>query len=258
MPNASEHVKLHKLTKTYPSAQGPLPAISDISFSVPQGQFVSIIGPSGCGKSTLLATVCGLTDPTYGGVNIAGRGPKEARRSQEIGIVFQDPSLLPWRSVKGNLHLPIEMADKSDCHREEPRELLELVGLTAFAHHYPHELSGGMLQRVALARALVLNPSLLLMDEPFGALDELRRSSLRYELLRIWSIRQKTVLFITHSLSEAVTLSDRVIILSHHPGRLLADLEIVLPRPRDVEMEHSSPFIEEVVRIRNIMKQDSP
>jgi NitT/TauT family transport system ATP-binding protein len=212
-----------------------------------------------------LRIVGGLLGPTAGRVLIDGRSPRQAQKDKDIGLVFQDPSLLPWRTVLGNVKLPLEV-NPTDSRRPlfQPRELLELVGLSAFADYHPHQLSGGMQQRVAIARALVFQPSLLLMDEPFGALDEITRSTMRYELLRIWqaarsdrppALRPKTVLFVTHSIAEAIILSDRVVVLTPRPGQVRATIDIDLPRPRDESLERSRQFLDYAQELRNLLKE---
>jgi NitT/TauT family transport system ATP-binding protein len=240
-----------------------LAALSSVSLDVPPGQFASIIGPTGCGKSTLLQIVGGLLMPTQGAALVDGKPPAAAQRQREIGFVFQDPSLLPWRTVASNITLALEV-DHLHKTRELPSldEVLNLVGLSDFRDYHPHELSGGMQQRVALARALAFNPSLLLMDEPFGALDEITRSAMRYELLRIWESRRgdvarKTVLFVTHSISEAITLSDRVIVLSRRPGTVRADIAIELPRPRTEEVEQERAFVDYASHLRSLLREEA-
>jgi len=258
---ASEHILVEGLSKAFPHRGRPLEALRRLDLRVGWGEFVSVIGPSGCGKSTLLRIVGGLLEPTVGQVHIDGRSPRDAQKDKDIGLVFQDPSLLPWRTVLGNVRLPLEV-NRIDSHRPrfQPQELLELVGLSAFADYHPHQLSGGMQQRVAIARALVFQPSLLLMDEPFGALDEITRSAMRYELLRVWqsagSERPKTVLFVTHSITEAITLSDRVVVLTPRPGRVRAVIDIELPRPRDESIERSSRFLDYAQQLRNLLKEE--
>jgi NitT/TauT family transport system ATP-binding protein len=260
---ASEHILVEGLSKVFPHRGPPLEALRRLDLRVGWGEFVSVIGPSGCGKSTLLRIVGGLLEPTTGHIRIDGRSPHQAQKDKDIGLVFQDPSLLPWRSVLGNVKLPLEV-NPTDSRRPlfQPRDLLELVGLSAFAGYHPHQLSGGMQQRVAIARALVFQPSLLLMDEPFGALDEITRSTMRYELLRIWQSarsdrpRPKTVLFVTHSIAEAITLSDRVVVLTPRPGQVRATIDIDLPRPRDESLERSSQFLDYAQQLRNLLKEE--
>jgi NitT/TauT family transport system ATP-binding protein len=233
-----------------------LPAIQDVSLQVPTGQFLSIIGPSGCGKSTLLRIVGGLLRPSHGEALIADGTPTVAQKQHEIGFVFQDPALLPWRNVRANVRLPIEVGGARRSPQPDADELLDLMGLTDFRDYYPHQLSGGMQQRTALARALAVDPSLLLMDEPFGALDEITRSAMRYELLRIWGSteRRRTALFVTHSIAEALVLSDRVVVLSGRPGRIVADLDVELERPRTQEIERSPAFLDYSDYLRGLLK----
>jgi NitT/TauT family transport system ATP-binding protein len=240
-------LEVRNLSKGFESAAGSgyLPVLKDLSFQVAAGEFVAVVGPSGCGKTTLLRVLAGLLPPSAGRVTIAGREPELARRQKEVGFVFQTPALLPWRTVVGNIRLALEV-NRIPRPALDPEELLRLTGLAEFAHYYPHQLSGGMAQRVALARALVFDPRLLLMDEPFSALDELTRSALRYELLRVWEQTRKTVVFVTHSIPEAVILADRVLVLSHRPARLAGEFEVDLPRPRHEDMEDSAPFREAV------------
>lgn len=253
------------LTHVFDRGNRPLTVLGNVSLRVGWGEFVSVIGPSGCGKSTLLRLIGGLLQPTAGRVDVAGATPAEAQRRKAIGYVFQDPSLLPWRTVLANATLPLEVNRRGhargEARRRDPRELLDLVGLREFEGYYPRELSGGMQQRVALARALVFEPSLLLMDEPFGALDEITRRAMRYELLRIWQAgdgasERKTVVFVTHSIPEAIALSDRVVVMSGAPGTVRAVIDIDLPRPRDEEMETQPAFLDYVVRLRRLLRVD--
>lgn len=222
----------------------PLAVLANISLSVAAGEFVALIGPSGCGKSTLLRLVGGLLEPSAGAVRIDGASPREARQRKQLGFVFQDASLLPWRTVAQNLQLPNEVNRQANAGgAPSTAELLGLVGLAQFGSYLPYQLSGGMQQRVAIARALAIEPPVLLMDEPFGALDAITRDTLRDELQRIWLLRRPTVLFVTHSITEAAYLADRVIVLSGRPGRVQADIPIDLPRPRDESTETSLPFV---------------
>ena len=263
MANISYYVSLKDLSHVFTDGREPLAALSQVNLDVPAGQFTSIIGPSGCGKSTLLRIVGGLVAPTRGEAAIAGAPPKAAQRAREVGFVFQDPSLLPWRTVLANVKLSLEL---DSVHKTrpvpQPEELLDLVGLREFRDYYPFQLSGGMQQRVAIARALALNPSLLLMDEPFGALDEITRSAMRYELLRIWDANPgaagpKTVMFVTHSISEAIILADRVVVLRARPGSVRADIEVELPRPRTREMERSQPFLDYADWLRGLLEEEA-
>ncbi len=252
MAKVSFHVSLNSVSHVFTDGRLPLRALEDIFLTVPAGQFVSVLGPSGCGKSTLLRIIGGLVRPSSGGVEVAGDAPNRAQATREIGFVFQDPALLPWRTVLGNVTLPLEVTGR---RRELAPLLLRLTGLSEFADYYPHQLSGGMQQRTALARALAIDPALLLMDEPFGALDEITRTSMRYELLRIWSAaeRRRTVIFVTHSITEALVLSDRVVVLSGQPGRIVADIEVELERPRTPEIERSSAFLDYTDYLREML-----
>ena len=227
-------------------------ALDKISFEIPAGNFVSIVGPSGCGKSTLLKIISGLLPASSGSVSVSGNRVQSPL--ENVGMVFQAPVLLKWRSVLGNILLPVEFA-KLDVarHMEVARALIKLVGLEGFEEMYPYELSGGMQQRASLCRALVTDPQLLLMDEPFGALDAMTRDELDMELLRIWEERKKTVLFVTHSIQEAVFLSDVVVVMSARPGRLLEQIVIDLPRPRTMEVMSAAKFGEYTLKIRALL-----
>ncbi len=253
--SSDRHVTVRDVAMVYARADRPLEALRGINLDIRRGEFVSIIGPSGCGKSTLLRTIGGLQQATSGEVLIGGRPPREAQLRKDIGFVFQDPSLLPWRTVEGNVKLPLQVNTRPGPG--EAAGLIDLVGLTRFRSYYPHQLSGGMQQRVALARALVTSPGLLLMDEPFGALDEITRSSMRYELLRIWRASDsapRTVVFVTHSIAEAVLLSDRVVVMTPQPGRIAAILDIDLARPRPEELESQPEFVEYTRRLRSLLQ----
>ena len=257
MANETQHVSLQGLSHVFTDGREPLHVLDDVSIDVPHGQFTSIIGPSGCGKSTLLRIVGGLLEPSVGLVRIDGAGPREAQRRHDIGIVFQEPALLPWRTVAANVRLPLEI-DRGRRRSTEAESLLNLVGLDEFRDYYPHQLSGGMAQRVAIARALAVDPTLLLMDEPFGALDEITRTAMRYELLRIWASQakaaaRKTVLFVTHSITEAIVMSDRIIVINGRPGRVVADAAVELPRPRTQEIERSAPFLDYADHLRGLL-----
>jgi NitT/TauT family transport system ATP-binding protein len=224
-------------------------ALEDVSLIVQPGEFVSFVGASGSGKSTLLKIVAGLLAPTAGTVEVDGTRVERPRRS--VGIMFQQPELFPWRSALENTLLPIDVRrQRRSEHEARAREILGLVGLAGFEQAYPRELSGGMQQRVALSRTLMADPTLLLMDEPFGALDELTRERLDFELLRIWEQERKTVLFVTHSVGEAVLLSDRVVVLASNPGRVVEILPIDLARPRTVETMREQRYLELTFRAR--------
>ena len=223
----------------------PIKALSGINLEVPEGAFVSLVGPSGCGKSTLLKVVADLMAPTRGTVTVGGMPPRNLRHSGRIGLVFQQANLMPWLKVAANIGLLRDLVAGRGAPREGATsvdELIRVVGLAGFETKYPHQLSGGMQQRVALARALALDPAVLLMDEPFAALDEITRDRMAFELMRLWHHYRKTVLFVTHSLSEAVFLSDRVVLMSAQPGRIHQVFEIDLPRPRDRETRLTDRF----------------
>lgn len=226
-------------------------ALQDINLDIYPGEFLSIIGPSGCGKSTLLRIVADLLQPSEGLVTVNGKPPHEARLNRDYGMVFQAAVLYDWRSVIKNIELPLEIMKYPPAERtKRAREMLQLVELADFADHYPWQLSGGMQQRVAIARALTFNPAILLMDEPFGALDEMTRERMNNELLSIWSKTQTTVIFITHSIQEAVYLSSRVVVMSPRPGKLVKDIPISLPRPRAPEIRDSEEFFHLVSEVR--------
>jgi len=219
-----------------------LPALGPLDLEVADGEFVAVLGPSGCGKSTLLKVLSGLLAPSAGDARLDGQPIDRPRK--DVGIVFQQPTLLPWKTVRENVLMPIRVLGiYSADYRRRADELIEMVGLGQFAEHYPHELSGGMQQRVAIARGLIHEPKLLLMDEPFAALDAQTRELMQAELLRIWNEASKTVLFITHQIDEAIYLSDRVLVMSARPGRILADITIDLPRPRQLEIKRTPEFI---------------
>ena len=242
-------IRLAGLDKSYGSATGDLVALDDISFEIHGGEFVAVVGPSGCGKSTLLRVLAGLIPASSGEVWIGESRVHGTRR--DIGIVFQSPVLFPWRTVLENVLLPIDVQGlPRESNIGKARELLALVGLRDFEQHYPAELSGGMQQRVGIARALVHDPAILLMDEPFGALDAMTREHMNVELQRLWQARSKTVLFITHSIAEAVFLADRVVVMTPRPGRVAEVLDIDLPRPRSLDMMSTQPFGDYVRRIR--------
>ena len=235
-------LRAEHLSHTYRDAPAnPTPALADFSLSVAPGEFLAVVGPSGCGKTSLLRILGGLLQPDEGRVWLYGK-PLTAP-CREIGFVFQRANLMPWRTVLANVMLPLEVQGAArDEAEERARALISLVGLEGFERSYPRQLSGGMQQRVALARALVHKPQVLLLDEPFGALDALTRERMNLELLRLWSLHRQTVVMVTHSISEAVFLADRVLVMSPRPGRLRAEITIALPRPRAVEMMASAEF----------------
>ena len=238
-----------RLAVTYASSRGPVKALEDMSATLGQGEFLSVLGPSGCGKSTLLKVVAGLLKPSGGTVTLRGApitGPRP-----DVGIVFQQPTLLPWQTTLDNVLLPVRtLGMDSAAGREKALALLRLVGLEKFANHSPGELSGGMQQRVGIARGLVHDPALLLMDEPFAALDAMTREHMMMELQRIWMAAGKSVMFITHSIPEAVFLSDRIVVLSSRPGRTIREIAVDLPRPRTLETMAEKPFAEHCNALR--------
>lgn len=245
-------IELDHVSMRYQTDKSDVLALEEVTVDIRKGEFVSLLGPSGCGKTTLLRIMADLIQPTNGQIKIAGGTAKEARLAQKYGIVFQSPVLYDWRKIKKNITLPLEMMGIGKEERKKRVDsLLELVGLTDFKEKYPWQLSGGMQQRVAIARALAIEPEILLMDEPFSALDEFSRERLNEELLSIWSKVNNTVVFVTHSISEAIFLSDRVFVLSPHPGRLSAVVEIPLPRPRTKEMRNSKEFYDLISEIRD-------
>ena len=226
-------------------------AVTGIDLEVEPGEFVSLIGPSGCGKSTLLRIIGDLIEPTSGTVSVNGKPARQARRDHDYGIVFQDAVLYDWRTVAKNIALPLELLRWSRTRRaERVKDLLDLVELTGFENHHPWQLSGGMQQRVSIARALSFSPSILLMDEPFGALDEMTRERLNAELLRIWQETESTVIFVTHSIPEAVFLSTRVVVMSPRPGRIAGIVPIDLPQPRTSATREEPRFFELVTEVR--------
>jgi NitT/TauT family transport system ATP-binding protein len=226
-------------------------ALQDVNLEIYPNEFVSIIGPSGCGKSTLLRIVADLLAPSDGDVRVNGKTPHQARLDRDYGMVFQAAVLYEWRSVLKNIELPLEiMRYPSTMRTQRAKDMLKLVELADFGDHYPWQLSGGMQQRVAIARALTFEPSILLMDEPFGALDEMTRERMNIELLKIWTKTRTTVIFITHSLHEAVYLSSRVIVMSARPGRIVDDIPINLPYPRDPEVRDTEEFLHLISKVR--------
>jgi len=234
---------------------GAVEALRGIDLEIQPGEFVSLIGPSGCGKSTLLRLMADLLSPTHGEVVVNGKPVHQARLDHDYAMVFQQATLLEWRSVLRNVELPMEITgiDKGERERKA-QELLTLVNLEEFTGHYPWQLSGGMQQRVAIARALVLEPSILLMDEPFGALDEMTRESMQMELMRIWTKTEKTVVFVTHSIPEAVFLSSRVVVMSPRPGQIVRVVDIDLPRPRQDAIREDPRFFAKITEVREALR----
>jgi NitT/TauT family transport system ATP-binding protein len=237
----------------------PVEALRGIELTVRRGEFVSLIGPSGCGKSTLLRMIGDLTSPTDGTITVNGKTAHRARLDRDYGIVFQAPVLFDWRTVAANVELPLEIMRMSREERaRRASELLAMVELSDFGRHHPWQLSGGMQQRVAIARALALDPAILLMDEPFGALDEMTRERMNLELLRIWERTGTTVVFVTHSIPEAVFLSTRVVVMSPRPGRITAIVPIDLPRHRTVDTRETPRYFELVTQVRESLRREEP
>ena len=255
-------ISLRGVSMTFGTAQRdqPVQALQGVTMEIRAGEFVSLIGPSGCGKSTLLRLLGDLLQPTSGAIRVNGKSPRQARQSREYGIVFQQPVLYDWRTVTQNIQLPLEvMRVPAEQRHERAKALLELVGLTDFAARYPWELSGGMQQRVSIARAMSFRPSVLLMDEPFGALDEMTRERLNRELLNVWSETNTTIVFVTHSVAEAVFLSDRIVVMSPRPGRIEAVIDVDLVRPREAETRDAPRFFELIANVRRHLREvDSP
>jgi NitT/TauT family transport system ATP-binding protein len=255
IPKSREiEIKIENLSMIYQDKKGgkPVTALQNVNLDIRQGEFISLLGPSGCGKTTLLRLIADLLQPSQGKISVRGQTPREVRLQKKYGIVFQNPVLYDWRTVRRNVCMPMElMGMKKPDRTAQVTKMLELVGLLNFGKHYPYELSGGMQQRVGIARALAINPEILLMDEPFSALDEFTREKLHIDLLDIWKKTQKTVIFVTHNISEAVFLSDRVVVLSPHPGRVSAVIDIDIPRPRNMESKQSQQFYDYITKIRN-------
>jgi NitT/TauT family transport system ATP-binding protein len=234
-------------------------AFDNVSFSVARGGFLSVLGPSGCGKSTLLRVIADLIDPSKGTMKLFGMTPRQARLQRSLGFVFQDAALLPWRSALQNVELPLEVGGARALPKgaPTPRELLKLVGLEGWEHSLPHELSGGMRQRVSIARALLGGPRLLLMDEPFGALDEITRDRLNEELRRIWIETGTTIVFVTHSVYEAMFLGEQVMVMSANPGRVRDIVPIDLPRGRDSKIRETDGFVKLAAKLRDLLGRPS-
>lgn len=244
-------ITIQQVSVTYPTRAGAVTALRDLSVTLAAGSFVALVGPSGCGKTTLLRTVGGLHTTYAGSISLDTCSPQQARLRRMVSFLFQQPVLLPWQTVLQNVELPLRLSGTPrQQRRETAHHVLDLVDLGTYANAYPHQLSGGMQQRAALARALSFHPSVFLMDEPFSALDEMTRERMDTELLRVWSATGATVLFVTHSLSEAVFLADRVLVLSGQPGHLVADTHISLPRPRTAALLQDNTFWQHVTKVR--------
>ena len=251
----SPAVAISGASKVFESTAGRVDALRGITLDVAKGEFISLIGSSGCGKSTLLRLIGDLLEPSSGTVHVNGKTAHQARLDREYGMVFQQATLFEWRSVLDNVALPLEVMGRDKAERTQTaRTMLDLVQLTEFAGHYPYQLSGGMQQRVAIARALSFEPSILLMDEPFGALDEMTRERMQAEVLRIWSQTGTTVVFVTHSIPEAVFLSSRVVVMSPRPGRIAGLIDIDLPQPRSDQTRESPHFYEKMTEVREALR----
>lgn len=248
----SKVIDINKLSLTFKTSDGDVHALSDIDLSVGHGEFISFIGPSGCGKTTLLRVIADLEQATAGAISVNGMSPEQARLARAYGYVFQAASLYPWRNIAKNVALPLEiMGLKADVIRERVQRNLELVDLAGFDKKFPWQLSGGMQQRASIARALAVEPDLLLMDEPFGALDEIVRDHLNEQLLKLWARTNKTVVFVTHSIPEAVFLSTRIVVMSPRPGRIHEIIESDLPHERDLSIRETPEFLSLANRVRD-------
>jgi len=252
---AETAVSCEKVSVRFTSERGTVTALDNIDLSIPRGSFLTLLGPSGCGKSTLLRVMADLVAPSSGRISVLGGAPQAARESRQIGFVFQDPALLAWRTVLQNVSLPLEVGGgKALPGARSPEELLALVGLSGWEKAYPHELSGGMRQRVAIARALVSGPRLLLMDEPFGALDEITRDRLNEELLQLWETTGTTIVFVTHSIYEAAFLGQSVLLLAARPGRVRETVPVTLPMPRRLAQRETPEFATLAGHLRRVLE----
>ncbi|MGF6545687.1 ABC transporter ATP-binding protein [Paraburkholderia youngii] len=254
-PEAGLSISCRNINVRFFTERRSVTAIEGLSLDVAAGEFLTLLGPSGCGKSTFLRVVADLIKPSRGEISVLGAAPQMARERRDIGFVFQDAALLPWRTAIQNVQLPLEVAGgKARSGRATPRELLELVGLKGREDAYPHEMSGGMRQRVAIARALVSDPKVLLMDEPFGALDEITRDRLNEELRRVWKEMGLTTLFVTHSIYEAAFLGQRVLMLAANPGRVKEIVPVKLPEDRTLDIRESREFVELAAYLRRVLE----
>jgi NitT/TauT family transport system ATP-binding protein len=254
--NSTAAIHADKLCLTFESNDGPVPALKDVDLTIDKGDFVSFIGPSGCGKTTLLRVIADLEHPTAGAISVNGDTPEQARLAGAYGYVFQAPALLAWRTIERNIGLPLEIMGISRAEQaERVQRTLDLVGLDGFGRKFPWQLSGGMQQRASIARALAFDADLLLMDEPFGALDEIVRDHLNEQLLQLWQKTGKTICFVTHSIPEAVYLSTRIVVMSPRPGRVTDIIESDLPRDRPLDIRESKRFLEIAQRVRNGLRE---
>jgi NitT/TauT family transport system ATP-binding protein len=248
-------IDMRDLSLTFETTEAPVVALSNINLQIRAGEFVSLIGPSGCGKTTLMRVMADLVRPTGGTIKVNGLSPEQARLARAYGYVFQAPALYAWRTVRRNLMLPLEIMGVPRADRDErTKRYLAMVGLQDFANKFPWQLSGGMQQRVSIARALSFDPKLLLMDEPFGALDEITRDHLNEQLLRLWEQTKKTVIFVTHSIPEAVFLSNRIVVMSPRPGRILEIIESDLPADRTLDIRETPAFLDIALRVRHTLR----
>ena len=248
-------VSAQKLSLTFQTNDGPVHALSDVDLDIAQGEFVSFIGPSGCGKTTFLRVVADLEQPTGGTISVNGMSPNEARLKRAYGYVFQAPALLPWRTVEKNVALPLEIIGMSRAEiSEHVARTLGMVNLAGFEKKFPWQLSGGMQQRASIARALAFDADLLLMDEPFGALDEIVRDHLNEQLLKLWADTKKTICFVTHSIPEAVYLSTKIVVMSPRPGRVIDVIESTLPAERPLDIRETPEFLTIAHRVREGLK----
>ncbi len=252
MANAAPAIDVRNLSLTFPAADAPVHALSHINLKVEKGDFVSFIGPSGCGKTTLLRVIADLEQPTSGEISVNGLTPHDARLAHAYGYVFQAPALYPWRTIARNIALPLEVMGLPKAEQDQRIAAnMALVNLTGFEKKFPWQLSGGMQQRASIARALSLEPDLLLMDEPFGALDEIVRDHLNFELLKLWAATKKTVVFVTHSIPEAVYLSTKIVVMSPRPGRITDIITSTLPPERPLDIRETPEFLEIARRVRD-------
>jgi NitT/TauT family transport system ATP-binding protein len=254
--SAPRVIDISNLSLTFETSDGPVQAVSEVDLAIEGGEFVSLIGPSGCGKTTLLRVIADLETATSGKITVNGLTPSEARLERAYGYVFQAPALYPWRTIARNIALPLEIMGLSKGERKDRvSRNLDLVNLTGFENRFPWQLSGGMQQRASIARALAFDPDLLLMDEPFGALDEIVRDKLNEQLLRLWNKTQKTVVFVTHSIPEAVFLSTKIVVMSPRPGRIHDVIDCGFPRDRTLEIRETPQFLEIANRVRHGLRE---
>jgi NitT/TauT family transport system ATP-binding protein len=250
--NSTSVITAKNLNLTFETNDGPVHALKDVSLDIKKGEFVSFIGPSGCGKTTFLRCIAGLETPTSGDISVNGMTPDEARKARAYGYVFQAAGLYPWRTIGGNISLPLEIMGFSKAEqRERVNRVMDLVDLGGFEKRFPWQLSGGMQQRASIARALAFDADILLMDEPFGALDEIVRDHLNEQLLKLWSRTEKTIAFVTHSIPEAVYLSTKIVVMSPRPGRITDVIDSPLPKDRPLDIRDSAEFIEISHRVRD-------